>query len=275
MATYSLLVGIGFIAAFPAVGQAVLVYGWRAAWLGVGVALVAVVAPLAAVILPGTNPSPKASEIAGSDAGGEAVDFTLGQALVTPAFWVFAFGSSLFGLLYSGIALFNESILVERGFDASTYHTTLVVSTMVGLAANFASGWLLRKISIQTLMAWGMALLAIALFTLPFVSSMGHVMAYALTMGIAGGVVTVVFFSVWTQVYGRAQLGRIQGAAQMMTVLASAAGPMLLARTLDQTGSYRSVFFVLGGLVVVAAFASWRVPLPAGGGRRAAGLTTP
>ncbi len=44
------------------------------------------------------------------------------DALQSPAFWVFALSSSLFGLVYSGIALFNQSILEERGFDATTYH---------------------------------------------------------------------------------------------------------------------------------------------------------
>ena len=46
MGVFSLLVGIGFIAAFPAVGQAVLTFGWRVAWLGVGLALLVVVAPI-------------------------------------------------------------------------------------------------------------------------------------------------------------------------------------------------------------------------------------
>jgi MFS family permease len=36
MGVYALLVGIGFIAAFPSVGAAVLKYGWRVSWGGVG-----------------------------------------------------------------------------------------------------------------------------------------------------------------------------------------------------------------------------------------------
>src|SRR5262249_23679288 len=46
MGIYSLLVGIGFISAFPSVGAAVLNYGWRTAWTGVGVFLVVVLVPL-------------------------------------------------------------------------------------------------------------------------------------------------------------------------------------------------------------------------------------
>ena len=47
MGVYSLLVGLGFIAAFPLVGHAVLKHGWRAAWSEAGLVLVLVAAPLA------------------------------------------------------------------------------------------------------------------------------------------------------------------------------------------------------------------------------------
>jgi hypothetical protein len=81
-------------------------------------------------------------------------------------------------------------------------------------------------------------------------------------MGVSGGIVTVVFFSVWGQVFGRTHLGRIQGCAQTMTVLASAVGPLLLAETLQKTGSYDSIFHVLAAVVAMLAIGCWYVPLP-------------
>lgn len=258
MGVYSLLVGVGFIAAFPSVGAATLSQGWRASWLGVGIALTVLVTPILWTAFRYPEPpkvAPDAEETAPND-------LTFAAALRTPAFWIFALASSMFGLVYSGIALFNQSILEQRGFDAGTYHTVLVVSTMLGLGANFGGGWLATKITIQKLMGAGMAVLAASLLMLPFVTSMAHVLAYAAAMGIAGGVVTVVFFSVWGQGFGRAHLGRIQGAAQMMTVLASATGPVLLARTLDRTGSYSSIFFLLAAVVAVLGLASWFVRMP-------------
>jgi MFS family permease len=258
MGVYSLLVGVGFIAAFPSVGQATLAYGWRPSWLAVGLTLVALVAPLGWIALrrrPPAEPAAAADETAPSD-------LTLAAALKTPAFWIFAGASSLFGLVYSGIALFNQSILQERGFDAGTYHTVLIISTMLGLVANFGGGWVGSKVSLQKLMGGGMSVLAASLVMLPFVTTFAHVAAYAAAMGIAGGVVTVVFFSVWGQAFGRTHLGRIQGAAQMMTVLASATGPVLLARTLDRTGSYASIFFLLAAVVAALGLASWFIRLP-------------
>jgi MFS family permease len=88
------------------------------------------------------------------------------------------------------------------------------------------------------------------------------VIAWAIAMGTSGGVVTVVFFSVWAQVFGRSHLGRIQGCAQMMTVFASAAGPLLLASTLESTGSYELIFYTLAVVVALLGIASWFVPLP-------------
>lgn len=255
MGVYALLVGIGFIAAFPSVGQSILKFGWRAAWMGVGVALVMVFAPLAWAIVreaPVTE-----AEVAGATGG-----MRFREALRTPAFWVFGLASAMFGLVYSGIALFNQSILEQRGFDANVYQMVLVVSTLLGLIANFGGGWLAMRWPIQRLMGLGMAVLAGALVALPLVTTMTGVMGYGVAMGVAGGVVTVVFFSVWSQVFGRLELGRIQGAAQMMTVVASAVGPVLLAWTLEGTGSYDLMFWVLAGLTAGLGLACWRVRMP-------------
>ena len=260
MGIYSVLVGVGFILAFPSVGQAALQFGWRAAWFGVGLTLVLTVAPLAWFSL---RRAPSAPQAAGASVPvPQRRDLTLANALAAPAFWVFAVASSLFGLVYSGIALFNQSILEERGFDAGTYHAALVISTMVGLAANFFGGWLGTRIPIQRVMAAGMAVLAGSLVMLPFVRTFAHVALYAIAMGVAGGVVTVVFFSVWAQVFGRGHLGRIQGIAQTMTVLASAIGPVLLARAFEGTGSYGGMFLALAVVVFCFGIASWLVRLP-------------
>jgi predicted MFS family arabinose efflux permease len=189
-------------------------------------------------------------------------DLTVWAALRSVAFWIFALSSSVFGLVYSGIALFSQSILEQRGFDASTYYQVLVISTLLGLLANFAGGWLATWWPIQRLMGLGMAVLAVALLALPHVQSEAHVVLYAVAMGVAGGIVTVVFFSVWGQVFGRSHLGHIQGCAQMMTVLASAVGPLVLAMTLERTGSYDPIFYGLAGVVVALGVGAWCVTLP-------------
>jgi type IV secretory pathway protease TraF len=74
----------------------------------------------------------------------------------------------------------------------------------------------------------------------------------------------VVFFGFWARAYGRPHLGRIQGAAQAMTVVASAVGPLWVAWCVDVTGSYAVGFYVLAATVLVVAGAATVVPLPQG-----------
>lgn len=263
MGVYALLVGIGFIAAFPSVGSAVVAFGWRAAWSGVGWALLLVLTPLAWLAVR-NGPKERGPQFHGDDPSGSpaAMDLTLSEALRSSAFWLFALSSSMFGLVYSGISLFNQSILEQRGFSASVYHQVLVISTLLGLVANFAGGWLASRWSVQRLMGLGMGMLSCALLALPLVRTYTHVVLYGAAMGISGGIVTVVFFSVWGQVYGRRHLGKIQGCAQMLTVFASAIGPLLLAETLERTGSYDSIFYGLAGIVLALGVGSWMVRLP-------------
>ena len=265
MAVYAVAMSIGFMAAFPIVGALVLTTGWRRAWLGVGLALVAVVAPLA-WLLDRSSPEALGLSVDGDETPPEiaGADATLGEALRSPAFWVFALATSLYGLVASGIGLFNESILAERGFAPGVYHQALAVTAIAGLAGNFGAGALADRGSLRAVAVTALLILAGALVGLARVATLGQVMVQAVAMGIAGGFVMVVFFSFWGRAYGRRHLGRIQGAAQAMTVIASAIGPLLLAGSADATGSYASAFYTLAACVALLAGASLVVRIPSG-----------
>jgi hypothetical protein len=87
-------------------------------------------------------------------------------------------------------------------------------------------------------------------------------MSYAAGIGIAGGLVTVVFFAAWSSLFGRAQVGRIQGLAQLITVVASAIGPDLMAEGRALSTSYSPMFYVAAGATGALALAAYFVPVP-------------
>jgi MFS family permease len=265
MGVYSIVMSIGFMIAFPVVGEVVSQSGWRAAWGGIGWALLLGLAPIGWLL---ARHTPETSGLALD--GEKQVETqeesltgaTLWQALRTPAFWVFALSSAVYGLIASGIALFNESILAERGFNSGVYYRTLVITALTALAGNFLGGWLAEKWTMNRLMTLAMALLAGALLALPQVQSELHVVAWAVVMGLAGGFVIVIFFSFWSRAFGRAHLGKIQGAAQSLTVLASAVGPLLLAQCVAWTGSYAAMFYILSIVVAALGISAWFVRIP-------------
>src|SRR5262245_14957741 len=268
MAIYALVMSIGFMAAFPLVGAVVQSAGWRIAWASIGVALLFGLAPLA-WWLDRSSPEAVGRNLDGDstpiavetteDRSDEA-QATLGEALRSPAFWVFALASSVYGLVASGIGLLNESILAERGFTPDVYYTALAVTAITGLAGNFAAGALAPRVPLRAILVVAMVVLAVGLAALVHVRTVAHVMMQAVAMGVGGGFVMVVFFSFWGRAYGPAELGRIQGGAQAMTVLASAIGPLLLAMSVEATGSYGAAFYSLAVVVALLGVATLVVP---------------
>jgi MFS family permease len=272
MAVYSVVMSVGFMLAFPLVGTIVQRAGWRTAWLSVGVALIVGLAPLAWMLVRrgpesiGLLPDGDRSTAANRDAAAATTavaGYLWTDALATPAFWVFAVGTALYGLVASGIGLFNESILAERGFDAAVYYQTLVVTALTALAGNFLGGWLALRVSLARLMAVALFVLAAGVGAILAVTTRAHVLIWAVAMGLGGGLVTVLFFSVWPRVYGRRHLGRIQGAAQAITVLASALGPLVLAWAIERTGSYAIAFVSVATVIPAGAAAALVTPIPA------------
>ena len=267
MGVYALVMSVGFMLAFPTVGALVVASGWRIAWAAVGGALVLGLAPIAWLLVTREPDSHPELEVDSEDGSSSPADTTLRAALLSPAFWVFGVASALYGLVASGIGLFNESILAERGFAPDVYHGALAVTAITALAGNVAAGAWADRGSLRTVLVTALLLLAGALLALPHVRTSSQVLAQAIAMGVAGGFVMVVFFSFWGRAYGRRHLGRIQGVAQLLTVLASAIGPLLLAWSAEATGSYAAAFYGLAASLAALALAAFVVPVPAGANR--------
>ena len=258
MAWYSILLSVGFMMAFPLVGAGVRYVGWRGAWAGLGAGILTLGLISWRILRRSTWVQAPPAGASSPDAS----DFTLPQALVTPAFWVFGLSSSLYGLVASGIGIFNESILAELGFAPGVFLGCLGVTALTGLAGNFLGGWWLTRVPPRRVMVTAMTLLAIGLTVLPLLRSPWMVLLQAAVMGAAGGLVTVLFFSYWPLTFGRRHLGSIQGAAQMLTVVASAAGPLLLARIQEASGSYALAFRGLGVATALLGLAAYVVRPP-------------
>jgi MFS family permease len=263
MAGYALLVSVLFMIAFQTMGPVIKAAGWRIAWQGLGWVVLSLTPFFALLVIEphkGMNDSTaKASNEPKTSAISSA---TVQQALATPAFWIFLLTSSLFALVSSGVSLFNQSILAERHFDARVFIMVLTISTFAGLVSNLATGWLAQFVSYNRLMAASMALYTLALLCFPLVTQLWQVYLYAVAMGLCGGVVTVVFFGVWSHAYGHQHLGKIQGIAQAATVVSSAIGPLAFSRCLTYFGSYTPAFWLIAPCVGLLAIAAWVVPTP-------------
>jgi cyanate permease len=256
MGVYSFLLSVFFALAFVAVGNSVRVNGWRTAWAQVAAGLV--VAAIATLALRERHRAAIPADRDPESGGG----LTLAKSLKTPAFWVFAGATSLFGLVSSGLGLFNQAVLAERGFDQQTYVQFLAGTSIIALVGQLGCGWLTLRWSMQRLLGIAMFLYAVAIGALPVLRTHAELWFFAALIGLSGGMITVMFFAVWRRAFGAAHLGRIQGAAQLLTVLASAIGPLIFAQSAALTGSYFPALWILAPCVLLLSAAAFRVSFP-------------
>jgi len=226
-AIYAVLLSILFMVSFGVLGATIRGSGWRTAWEGISLFLM-MLTPLAFLLQKRLIRSPTAHPQSG---------LTLNQCIRQPVFWVYCSGICLFAGVQAGIGLFNEALLGERGFDRETYHHFIAgtaIIALLGQALGGGSRWL-------PLRGWlGFALVAqgIGLAGFKFISNQGQLWLFASIMGITGGIITVAFFAIWPESFGRRHLGRIMGAVQTLSVLSSSAGPLLLERGATLYGSF-------------------------------------
>ena len=263
MGIFAVLMSLGFAVAIVVAGDVVLKQGWRVMWSGLGWILM-VLSGLCVVFV---RRDPEAvgpdTEVVKDDESDEpVVGFTLVQALMTPAFYVFAIGSALYNLVIAGVMLFNQSILGELGFDETVFQYAMAVFMGTGLLGNFTAGWAARRWSLGKLMTIAMVAVGVYLLAFPELKTPGQALIHAGLLGFSGGVVSVIFFTAWADIFGRLHLGKIQGAAQVFAVLASATGPWFIESVFSSAGSYAPAFYALAPAVLLVAIFAYFVNIP-------------
>src|SRR6185295_14614475 len=102
-------------------------------------------------------------------------------------FWVFGGGTALFGLVSSGLGLFNEAVLAERGFDQQTYVTFLAATSLIALVGQLGCGVMTLRWPMQRLLALAMFIYATALSAVPLLATRSQLWIFAALIGLSGG----------------------------------------------------------------------------------------
>lgn len=259
MAVYAVLLTFGFIAGVLGLGSAIEAVGWSRAWSLMGW----IIMGTGLVFMYAVQQHDRVTTSTAVDRGRNNETqpiWSVRQAVQTSAYWILLLSASIFNLVWSAVTLFNESIMREKGLDAGQAVEMMAILTGIGLLANMAGGAFANRRTMMRLQSVGLILLAAGLLTWAKTDGLWAARLYAALLGASGGLITVVFFSAWREIFGQSQWGQLQGGAQLATVLASALGPLLVAQSYQNSSSYQDFFTVLGIVSLIVGIVSWQRP---------------
>jgi len=241
-------------------------YGWRQAYLVLGLSVVAVMLPVG-LLLFRNHPAtygllPDFGRTVGTPSAPYIEGATLAEARQTPMFWYLL----LIGILVNavGTALLLDHIrgLGTAGLARDAAIGLLGMVTVVQCIASLAGGALADRYGARRVGMMGLMTLAISVVCMVKASGLVTAIAYAAALGASLGMLHVVGGAGYAEYFGTRHLGNIKGTASMIGIFGAAAGPLPLAWWSPET-AYTIFLLAIAATLVLGAFATQRPIVPA------------
>ena len=263
-------VGLGLLP--PAAAILIAGFGWQPAWVALGVFTVAtgVLPPLVLMArrpedmgLPSdvdvvSELSQEQASAAGQSPQEQAsawrdVDYTVHEALRTPAFWILALFSMVGFMAQAGVSLHQAAHYADAGVphvQAAFVATAFALGQIPGGMVWSLAG---RRLPVRVMLAVSAVWLAGGVFGIGFT----HLLLWGIVFGFlfgggVGGLHTLLRLA-WADYYGRVNLGAIRGLTLPAQIGGQAIGPVVSGFMFDASGDYFLPFVIFGSAVGLAA----------------------
>jgi len=194
----------------------------------------------------------------------EEVEFTLRQAMRTPAFWLLIAVYTIHALVMPSVQTHTIPLLTDMGIEPLKAAGMMVVMIGASIPARLIGGLLadrVKKSHLRFLIGGAYFLQAIgfAVFLLNQTIAMIYVFFILYGMGQGLGFVTSI---VRARYFGRKAVGSIQGTSMMFSTPLGVIGPIYAGLMYDNTGSYMPAFRIFAMLLAVSAVLAAFIPTP-------------
>jgi len=233
-------------------------YGWRPTAFASGILVLLVGLPLCQLLYntpaeKGMLPdgvtleeaaTPERVALAASEA-----DFTLREALRTPAFWWVSFGhgSSLFVVSAVNVHLLLH-LTESQGYTLGQASQVMSLITAMFLIGNIGGGIIGDYASKRLLAICAMQMHMIGLLLISHAAGTPMVIAGAIVHGLAWGGRGPQMAAIRAEYFGRSSFGKIMGVSNGIIIIGTIAGPLIAGYVYDTTGSYRIGFDILAAM---------------------------
>ena len=268
MAVYMMAPSISFIL-LPLITQTIIsLWGWRVAWLALGImAWGLTILPSYFLLIR------RPEEVGQRPDGGSALEaadmrsrrpepaapepqWTLGEAVRTPTLWLVTAAASLLLLSHGGVQVHLVAYLVSRGLSSTAAAVSLsFMGAGMGVGI-LIWGNLADRFSVKPIFT-GVALVSAGVIALLLsITSMPVSLGVSALLGWTIGGMGVMTSLTYANYFGRHSLGAIRGFIQPFLVICQAVGVLLSGIIFDTTGSYTAAFVIFVGLSLVATMAT-------------------
>jgi predicted MFS family arabinose efflux permease len=244
------MAGVGMGGALlPHVASALITgYGWRMAFVGLGVIVFLCAFPAVYLLMPESIPENPSSRqrVSGMSAR---------EAMGTKSFWVLVVVFSLLVMACSGIIQHIPAILTDRGVSAQTATNAISVAGVFIIAGRLLAGYLLDRFfaPLVALIFILTPLVGLALLYFPALSPLAVVATVCVGLGLGAEVDLIAFFI--SRYLGMRSFGEIYGYLLAIFLFGAGLGPFLMGVSFSRTGSYGTAIVAFGVGLVVASIA--------------------
>jgi sugar phosphate permease len=254
-------VGLGGLLV-PALGWAIDVYGWRDAPVYVGIFVIIVGVPVAALMrhrpeqygfLPDGQiiPQKTSNGKLGKNEDLE-VDFTAREALQTSSFWFLSLSIMARSLVTGGVGLHLVPYFVGLGaspIEAAAYAGSVGVISIPG---RFGLSYLGDYFNRRYMMAISLLFMTLSIVLLATADSLSSSIPGLVAYSISQGGISVIPQSIIADYFGRKAFATISGFRSSIQMLGIIVGPVVSGLVYDRTGSYEWAFLGFAAASIVS-----------------------
>ncbi len=226
--------------------------GWRATYILLGLILIGGMGPLGYILFrdrpeqfglqPDGTPA-RSPEEHGEGAAKAEVNWTLAEAIRTPAFWIVAGSAGTVSMLTTGLIFHLVSIFNDQGMGPDTAASVFIPLSVTMALVTLGGGVLADRIPVRLLLTVTLAAQATGLMLANHIVNAWLILVFGVVVGATSGLYRTIMSILWASYFGRLHLGSIMGVAQTVAVAGSALGPMPFGIARDLAGNYDAVLF--------------------------------
>jgi cyanate permease len=216
---------------------------------------IGVMAEAAAVMETPATLSPEPETAGAMPSSDTDEDFTVGEALRTSTFWIFALALALRACILSSIVVHQIPRLEDIDIDRETASGILGLMILLSIPGRLLFGWLGDILSKRYLLAATCVLQGIGLFIFANATSLAYVFPYLLIYGLGYGGAIPLTIAFRADLFGRRAFATIGGVMMAITTVGTVIAPIFAGWVHDVTDSYEIAFHTFAVLILISAVA--------------------